>query len=570
MDETAVRRSDLELRHPSWTPMSLASRFDTVAAEYGDRPYVMTDARNYSYAEIQDWSRRIARALIAVGVQAGDHIAMVIDNRPEFVPVKLAVARVGAVAVPLNYAYRARDLAAALSKSEASVLLTIDKSVATDFLGVLDGLVPGWEQGVDSPELPRLRRVVVVPSGVREGALDLDGLIALGERGGEWDDELRTRENAVDPEGVCDLVFTSGTTGHAIGVTLTHDMILRSAYGSAYTRAFTDGWRIGFSLPLYHVFGYIEGLLSTLFVGGAIVPHAIFNPRTTLEAIERHKVNEVLFVPTMTTAVLDQAAKQSYDLSSLESVFSAAAPAPVHLWERVQRDLRPRSVATGYGQTEVSAATTLTQPGDPLAVVAGTVGCAKLGGVAATEGMNGRLAEYRTVDPFTGAPLPAGQEGELSVRGPIVTRSYYNEPERTAELIDAEGWLRTGDLGCIRPDGYLELTGRSSELYKVGGELVAPKEIEDLLTDHAAVAQAFVAGVDDERMGQVGWAWVVLVEGAEVSARELIHYLAGQLAPFKVPHEIRFLSVEELPMTTTGKVQKYELIASRGAVSTAG
>lgn len=541
--------------------MSLSARFDAVAEEYGDRSYVITDERSYSYAEMREWSRRLARGLIALGVQAGDHVALVIDNRPEFVPVKLAIARVGAVAVPLNYSYRARDLTAALAKSDATVLITIDASMATDFLVTLDGLIPGWEDGAVSDELPRLRRVVLVPSGTRAGAFDLEALAALGDEGGE--EELLAREGALRADDLCDLVFTSGTTGHAIGVMLTHDMVLRSAYGSAYSRAFFDGWRIGFSLPLYHVFGYIEGLLAVLFVGGAVVPHRVFSPRTTLETIERHRVNEVLFVPTMSVAVVEQATKQSYDLSSLESVFSAAAPAPVRLWERVQQELRPRTVATGYGQTEVSAATALTQPGDPLITVSETVGCCKLGGVAATEGMNGRLAEYRTVDPFTGEPLLAGEEGELSVRGPIVTRGYYNEPERTAQLIDAEGWLRTGDLGHIREDGYLQLTGRSSELFKVGGELVAPKEIEDLLTQHPSIEQAFVAGVGDERMGQVGCAWVVLTEGAALTEREIIRHCSEQLAPFKVPREIRFLAVEELPMTTTGKVQKYELVARR-------
>jgi fatty-acyl-CoA synthase len=241
----------------------------------------------------------------------------------------------------------------------------------------------------------------------------------------------------------------------------------------------------------------------------SILAPVAFNARSILAAVQQHRVSEVLFVPTMSVAVVEKAARRRYDLSSLESVFSAAAAAPVWLWQRIGEQLAPRQVFTGYGQTEVSAATTLTLPGDPVELVAETVGREKLGGAAAPAGLDGTLARYRTADPFTGNPLPAGAEGELSVRGPIVTRGYYNSPERTATLIGDGGWLRTRDLGRVRDDGYIELTGRSSELFKVGGELVAPKQVEQVLTGYQCVAQAYVVGVPDERLGEVGWAWIV-------------------------------------------------------------
>jgi fatty-acyl-CoA synthase len=213
----------------------------------------------------------------------------------------------------------------------------------------------------------------------------------------------------------------------------------------------------------------------------------------------------------------------------------------------------------------VSAATALTLPGDDIETVASVVGTTKLGGVAA-EGTGipeGRLAEYRTIDPFTGEPLAAGETGELSVRGPQVTRGYYGSPDRTAEAINDEGWLRTGDLGRINERGYLELGGRSSELFKVGGELVAPVEVERLLTSLPGVSQAFVAGVPDERFGEIGWAWLVPADGAELDTHEITAHVRGHLAPFKVPRGITVLAVEELPVTTTGKVQKYLLVRSR-------
>ena len=435
------------------------------------------------------------------------------------------------------------------------------RATATDFLAVFDERFPAWEAGVDSPQVPTLRSIVLAEDGRRAGALTVPALLR--------DDtaEVDTLTDAVPADAVADIVFTSGTTGHALGAELTHDMLLRSSYGSAYHRAFDDGWRIGFALPLYHVFGYVEGMLAALWVGGAIVPQRVFNPRTTLELIEEHRINEVLFVPTMTVAVVDLAAKSDYDLSSLQSVFSAAAPAPVWLWKRVLSDLRPQMVFTGYGQTEVSAATALTLPGDPIELVSEVVGTTKLGGVAAvgTGIPDGRLAEYRTVDPFDGRPLAPGETGELAVRGPQVTRGYIGDPDQTAATIDADGWLRTGDLGFIDGDGYLHLSGRSKELFKVGGELVAPVEVELVLTAADGVSQAYVAGLPDERFGEIGWAWIVPAEDAVIDERALLGHAREHLAPFKVPRGFTVVTAEELPMTTTGKIQKYLLVASAAA-----
>jgi fatty-acyl-CoA synthase len=556
------RRERLEavLGH-SWQPMSLAGRFDSLAALYPDRPYVVTDSRRYSYRGLQEWSRQLARGLHEIGVRPGERVALVVDNRPEFVAVKLAVARLGAVAVPVNFSYRADELAVVLNSSQASVLISIDAAIGVDRLAVLDELVPGWEGGATSNAMPHLRRVVLVTGERRPDALDLRGLLERSD--GLHESRLRQLEDAVAPDSACDIVFTSGTSGYPLGAVLSHDMVLRSAYGSAYHRAFDDGWRICFSLPLYHVFGYVEGLLAAMFAGGAIVPQPVFNARSVLAAVQQHRVSEVLFVPTMSVAVVEEAARHGYDLSSLQSVFSAAAAAPVWLWQRIERQLAPRQVFTGYGQTEVSAATTLTLPGDPVELVAETVGREKLGGVASPASLDGALARYRTVDPFTGAPLAAGSEGELSVRGPIVTRSYFNNPELTAAQVDADGWLRSGDLGRVRDDGYLELTGRSSELFKVGGELVAPKQVEQVLTGYQGVAQAYVAGVPDERLGEVGWAWIVAGDEAQPSEAELLHHCRSHLAAFKVPRKITFLSTDELPKTSTGKVQKYLLVKDR-------
>ncbi|HEY1531262.1 MAG TPA: long-chain fatty acid--CoA ligase, partial [Galbitalea sp.] len=448
-NEVTRRRDALEKQTGNWTPRSLAAAFDHAADAWPERPYVLAETGSLTYAEVQAKSIDLAAGLVDLGVDVGDRVALLVDNRPEYAAIKFAVARVGAIAVPLNYSYKGEEIRERLQQSGACAVIAIDTSVATSFLDVFDDLVPGWETGATSADLPDLKHVLLVDNAKRPEARSIHSLTADEEDL----DEVAARTAAIDPDAVCDIVFTSGTTGHAIGAELTHDMVLRSAYGSAYHRAFDDGWRISFALPLYHVFGYIEGMLAAIFVGGAIAPLRIFNPKTVLTIIQDFQINEVLFVPTMTVAVVDLAAKENYDLSSLQSVFSAAAPAPVWLWERVLSDLKPVMVFTGYGQTEVSAATALTLPGDDIETVAAVVGATKLGGVAATGTADGRLAEYRTVDPFTGQPLPVGESGELSVRGPQVTRGYYQNPERTDEAIDDDGWLRTGDLGRINEQG---------------------------------------------------------------------------------------------------------------------
>lgn len=543
------RRQELEERWGPWQPMTLSERFDSVAEAFPNRPFIITDDASLTYAHEAEASRRIASALSQSGVGRGDHVAMIVDNRAEFAALKIGIARAGAVAVPLNFQYRAEELRAALAHSQAKVLFTVSRSLATDFLEAFDQIAPGWEANGGGSELPDLQQVVLVGGG-RESAATLEEFIHRGDPSFD--------PPPADPESVSDIVFTSGTSGHPLAATLTHDMVLRSAFGSAFHRAFADAWRVTFALPMYHVFGYIEGLLATMFAGGAALPRQVFNPHTLLQAVETHRVNEILAVPTMTVGLVDEAAHGDYDLSSLESVFSAAAPAPVWLWERVQAELGPRMIFTGYGQTEVSAATTLTQPGDSLETVSETVGTLKLGGIAATDD-SGRLAQYRTIDPMSGSALAEGEEGELSVRGPIVSQGYYRDEERNGTMFDAE-WLRTGDLGTVDSQGYLRLTGRSRDLYKCGGELVAPKEVEDLIKSLPGVEQAYVAGVPDELMGQVGAAWVVPDGDAAVEPDEVRTHCRKRFAAFKVPRFVTVVSAEELPMTTTGKVQKFQLV----------
>lgn len=557
MDDLVTRRNALTSRHPTWEPRTLSSYLDFIAAQCPDRPLVITENGTYTYAEIVAWSRRLARGLLACGISTGDNIAMLITNSAEFVALKYAISRVGAVAVPFNYLYKAEELGYVIGQSDSVMFITLESYKDVNFLAALDTLAPGWETSGGGKMMPKLQRVLTVAP-ARANVPDMQALEALGER--VSDEDLTARERSVDPHSLSDIVYTSGTTGQPKGAMLTHDMVLRSGYGSAMTRAFGDGWRVLFSLPLYHVFGYIEGLIAASCVGGAVIPQQAFDPVETLRGIERHQANEVLMVPTMALAILDKVGEAPYDLSSLEAIFMAAAPAPIPVWEHLQTQLGLTYVYTGFGATEESAATTLTFPDDSLQLVSGTVGRPKFAGVAGVPEYGGALVEYKAIDPFTHANLPQGEQGELLVRGIIVTRGYYGKPDETAETIEPDGWLHTGDLGRVRADGYLELTGRSKDLYKCGSESVAPKEVEDVLNRHPAVQQAYVVGVPHRRLGEIGCAWVLLNEGQSVTARELVHLCRQHLARFKVPRYIRFATMSELPTTSTGKVQKFLLV----------
>jgi fatty-acyl-CoA synthase len=354
-------------------------------------------------------------------------------------------------------------------------------------------------------------------------------------------------------------MYTSGTTGFSKGAMLTHDNFLRCAFASARIRALEDGRRILFALPLYHVFAYAEGLTAAFWVGGAIVPRLVFDPADTFAAIERYRAQEALFVPTMALVLVEHPARKEHDLSSLYAVMTASAPAPVRLWEQVKSELGVEEIVTAYGQTEVTAATTYTMPDDPLELASVTVGRPKEGGVAGDPALGNMACVYKVIDPVTLEDLPPGAEGELAVSGPQLMKGYYDKPEETEKIFLPGGWMRSGDLGQIRADGYLRLTGRSKELYKRGAELVAPKEIENLLDRRADVLQSYVVGVPDELYGEVGWAFVVPAAGHQPTEEELLADCREHLARFKVPEHVELIAGQDLPLTGSGKVQKFKL-----------
>jgi len=541
----AARRRAMADRHPVWQEMTLDAYLVRIQPDFAERPLVITDTVTLSYADIEQQSGRIAVGLAAMGVGRGDRIGLLMANYPITVSLLFGIWRAGAIAVAINTLYKTDELEYVLRESGCRLLIAMAGFGSRRFDRDLDQHLPGWREG-RCAALPELKGGMVYDDAAPDDFID-----ALPQG--------RALANPASPHDPAVIMFTSGTTGSPKGVVQTHDNLLRAAYAGAYHQAFEDGRRAIFSLPLYHGFGLVVGLLSGMVAGGAIVPLLRFNAHDLLAATERHRATTLLGVPTMTIAMMEQAKLQSYDLSSLNAVHSAAAPTPSWVWRDIQQTFGCEEIFTSYGQTEVTATIVCTQPGDPIDVVAQTQGCIVMAGVAGLAEQDGRICEFKTIDPETGDDLPHGTSGELCTRGPMNTLGYFRRPEETAKLFLPGGWIRTGDLGQFRPDGNLFLTGRSKELYKSRGELVSPKELEQLVTTHPAVAQAFFIGMPDDRWGETGCAWIVRAEGETISESELLNWLAPQVAGYKMPRDIWFIAEAELPKTGTGKVQKNQL-----------
>lgn len=545
---TSVKRAAIERRHGEWREMSLDAYLDWAAQDFGDLPLVLTDAETLTYADVVAQSQRIADRLQTLGIQPGERIGVVMANYPVTAPILFAIWRTGAVAVPMNTLYRPDELEYAIREADCALLIVTARFGRRDFAGDLDQCAPGWREGA-CKTLPTLRHALIYDEDIPG-----DFLASFPEQpAGQKTDTIVPPARAHDPAVI---MFTSGTTGFPKGVVQTHDNLLRAAYAGAYHQAFETGRRAVFSLPLYHSFGLVVGLISGLIVGGGIVPLLRFEPDALLMATERHRATFLMGVPTMTIALMEQAKLKSYDLSSLTAIHSAAAPTPSWVWRDIQETLGCREIFTSYGQTETTATIVCTQPGDSIDIVASTQGCIVEAGIAGIALQNGRIAEFKTIDPETRDDLPWGVAGELCTRGPMNSLGYFRRPDETAKIMLPGGWLRMGDLGQFREDGKLFLTGRTKELYKSRGELVSPKELEQILTTHPAISQAFLIGMPDDRWGEIGCAWIVLNDDHAVEPGIVIDFLAQRVARYKLPRDVWFIDANDLPKTGTGKVQK--------------
>lgn len=550
MKSAADRRKELLGRFPSWPDLTIAGLFDHIASEFPDRPMVLTGNSRLTYREAQRSSRAMAAGLIEHGLQPGDHVAIVMANYPEFPLVKLAIARAGAVAVPVNYLLRYEEMLYVVEQSQSTMLIGMSHFRDRDYVGDFIAL---------SESLGGLKHVFLQheESDHRRGLPDLSDLARQASP--EAEAELARREGSASGSSVSDIVYTSGTTGHPKGAVLTHDMLLRAAFSSALTRSFEDGRRIQFALPMYHVFGYVECWVAALFVGGSIIPHAQFDPSEMLDLAARLEANDIVCVPIMTQALIEEARKRKFASPALLSVFNSGGVNTPGIWADIREALGVKEIHTAYGMTETTASAMCTLTEDPDERLLETNGRCKFAGPAGDPAIGGLVAQYRAADPETGQEMPLGIDGELQVRGPVVTKGYFGKPDETQAAFTDDGWFRTGDLGHMIEGSYVKLTGRIKETYRCGGEMVMPREIEDLLTGYPGVAQVLAVGIPDVRMGEVGCLCIVAEPDTSPDTDALIAYCATRLAKFKVPKYALVLRAEDIPLTATGRPQKFKL-----------
>ncbi len=502
----------------------------------------------WSWLEFQRQVEQAARGLLALGIRPGEHLALWATNVPAWIVLQFASARIGAVLVTVNPAYRAYELKYVLEQSDVVALLLVDQFKTSDYFAMLREILPelatSQRGDLKSASFPRLRQVIALQGETPAGCWSWSELLAQGDR----IEPAQVAEIAasLSPHDPINMQYTSGTTGFPKAAMLSHRNLLLNAYFVGENQRFTSADRLCIPVPFYHCFGCSMGTLGCVVHGATmVIPAEYFQPEATLDAIERERATSVYGVPTMFIAQLASPTLPQRDLRSLRTGIMAGSPCPIETMRQVVDKLGVREITIAYGQTESSPVITQTHTDDPLDVRCETVG-RPIPGV-----------EVKLIDPVSGGAAEMDVPGELCVRGHVVMLGYYNNPEATAAAIDADGWLHTGDLATRLASGNYRITGRIKDLVIRGGENIYPREIEEFLFTHPEVEQVAVVGVPDPKYVEELCAWVKLKPGATVTAEELRAFCRNSLAHFKSPRYIQF--VESFPQTVTGKVQKFKI-----------
>ncbi|MBM7367431.1 AMP-binding protein [Gordonia hydrophobica] len=537
--DSALSYASGETQPPLLT-RTIGATLAATAAKYPESDALIDAAvdRTWTWSQFRRDVLALAAGLLRHGVQPGDRVALWSPNRFEWVLTQFAAAEIGAILVVINPSYRRHELAYALTQSGTSLVLSAERFRDSAYAEMLDDV---------RDQVPDLREVVLFESEVFAAMLTeptADEVATIAE--------IAAGLNAADP---INIQYTSGTTGSPKGVTLTHLNIGNNGYLVGALLEYTEADRICLPVPFYHCFGMVMGNLAAIAFGCAmVIPGPAFEPKATLGAVEKYRCTSLYGVPTMfiaELAVLDAAGGadgdgESFDLSSLRTGIMAGSPCPEQVMRRVIDEMNMSQVSICYGMTETSPVSTQTRMDDALDLRVGTVGRV------------GPHLEIKIADPLTGETLPRGETGEFRTRGYSVMQGYWNDPEKTAEAIDADGWMRTGDLGVMGEDGYARITGRIKDMVIRGGENIYPREIEEFLYTHPDIVDAQVIGVPDEKYGEELMAWVRVREGApEITADTIREFATGHISRHKIPKYVRV--VDEFPMTVTGKVRKVEM-----------
>ncbi|MCH8922440.1 MAG: AMP-binding protein [Planctomycetes bacterium] len=534
--------------------LTFGAVLERTVEQFAERDALVFPAGDYrlNYGQFAEEVERAARGLLALGIRPGEHVALWATNVPEWVILQFATARIGAVLVTVNPAYRPFELQYVLKQSDVVAMFLVERFKKSNYFEMLTEVCPELAEtgdgdiagDINSAAYPKLRRVVALADEAPAGAITWAEMCRRGEAiDSEAVESIAATLKASDP---INIQYTSGTTGFPKAAMLSHRNLLLNAYYIGEAQRMSEQDRICIPVPFYHCFGCVLGTLCAVVYGAAVIaPAESFNPRDTLAAIEKERATVIYGVPTMFIAQLEDESFDGRDLTSLRTGIMAGSPCPIEIMRQVIDRMGAREMTIAYGQTEASPVVTQTRTDDPLELRVETVG-RELPGV-----------EVKIVDPETGQTLGDDQQGELCTRGHVVMLCYYNNEEATAAAIDADGWLHTGDLAVRRRDGYYRITGRIKDMVIRGGENIYPREIEEFLFTHPAIEQAAVLGVPDPKYGEQLCAWVKLKSGESLTAEELRQFCRDNLAHFKVPHYVQF--VEDFPQTVTGKIQKFKI-----------